>query len=132
VAPGLTEMRVGSTANIVAVQAVNALRLSRVSLTLTYNPAALRVRSVQQGGFMGSAGSAVAFTEDHNTPGRIDMVIMRTGDTTGAAGSGLLASILFDAVGAGPGNVAITGAGTVPGGEPQTLQFAPVPAMTVR
>jgi hypothetical protein len=103
-----------------------------VTLTLTYNPAALRVRSVQQGGFMASAGSAVAFTEDHNIPGRIDIVMMRTGDTTGAAGGGLLASILFDAIGAGAGNVTITGTATVPGGAPQTLQFAPVPPMTVR
>jgi general secretion pathway protein D len=129
---GVTDMRVGSTANILAVNAANATRLSSVALTITYNPAALRVRSVQQGSFMSSAGSAVAFSEDHNTAGKIDIIILRTGDTTGAAGGGLLASILFDAIGAGAGNVAITGNATVPGGAPQTLQFAAVPAMTVR
>jgi general secretion pathway protein D len=132
VAPSTTDMRAGTTGYTVALQAANASRLSSVSLTLTYNPAALRVRSVQQGFFMSSSGSAVAFTEDHNTPGRIDLVIMRTGDTTGAAGNGLLGSILFDAVGAGAGNLTITGTATVPGGGAQALQFAPVPPVTVR
>jgi hypothetical protein len=132
VAPSSTDLRVGSSGYSVALQAVNASRLSSVSLTMTYNPAALRVRSVQQGSFMSSSGTAVAFTEDHSTPGRIDIVIMRTGDSTGAAGSGLLSSVLFDAVGAGPANINITGAATVPGGGGQTLQFAPVPAIGVR
>ena len=115
-----------------AIQVTNAARLSSVSLTLTYNPAALRVRAVQQGSFMSSAGSAVAFTEDHANPGRIDVVIMRVGDSTGASGTGLLASVLFDAVGAGAGNVVITGTATVPGGGALPLQFAPVPPVTVR
>ena len=127
-----TDLRVGNNAYTVAVNAVNASRLSSVSLTLTYNPAAVRVRGVQQGSFMGSSGNAVAFTEDHNTPGRVDLVIMRTGDTTGAAGTGLLVSLLLDAIGVGPANLAITGTATVPGGGAQTLQFAPVPAVAVR
>jgi hypothetical protein len=132
VAPSSTDLRVGTSGYSFAVQAVNASRLSSVALTMTYNPAALRVRSVQQGSFMSSSGTAVAFNEDHNTPGRIDIVIMRTGDSTGAAGNGLLSSVLFDAIGAGPANINITGAGTVPGGGTQTLQFAPVPAIGVR
>jgi general secretion pathway protein D len=133
VAPSNTDMRAGNTGYTVALQVANASRLSSVALTLTYNPAALRVRSVQQGFFMSSSGSAVAFTEDHTTtPGRIDLIIVRTGDSTGAAGNGLLGSILFDALGPGAANLTITGTATVPGGGTQTLQFAPIPPVTVR
>jgi hypothetical protein len=112
--------------------AVNASRLSSVTLTVTYNPATLRVRSIQQGSFMSTAGTAVAFQQNTNTPGRIDMVLTRTGDSTGAAGTGLLASILFDAIAAGPANLTVTGSATAPGGAPLSLQFGGVPPMTVR
>jgi hypothetical protein len=125
-------MRVGTSGYAVPVQVVNAARLSSVSLTITYNPAALRVRSIQQGSFMSTAGTAVAFTQNSDTPGRIDIVLMRTGDVTGAAGSGLLASILFDAIGAGPANLTVTGTATMPGGGALPLQFGGVPPMTVR
>ena len=53
--------------------------------------------------FMGSRRRRGRFTEDHATPGRIDIVLMRTGDKTGAAGTGTLAALIFDAVGSGPG-----------------------------
>jgi hypothetical protein len=92
----------------------------------------LRVRSIQQGSFMSTAGTAVAFQQNANTPGRIDMVLTRTGDSTGAAGTGLLASILFDAIGAGPANLTVTGSATAPGGGALPLQFGGVPPMTVR
>lgn len=131
-APSGTEFRVGSNGYPVAIQVTNASRLSSVSLTVTYNPAALRVRAVQQGTFMSSSGSAVAFTQDTNTPGRVDIVIMRTGDQTGAFGTGVLASLLFDAVGAGPANLVITGTATVPGGGPLALQFSPGQPVIVR
>jgi general secretion pathway protein D len=130
--PGATEFRVGSNGYPVVISAANASRLSSLSLTLTYNPAALRVRSVQQGTFMSSAGTAVAFTEDHANPGRVDVVMMRTGDSTGASGSGLLSSIIFDAIGPGPANLVITGTATAPGGGALPLQFAPAPSVIVR
>ena len=124
--------RVGTTAYQVPISVVNASRLSSVTLTVTYNPAALRVRSIQQGSFMSTAGTAVAFQQNANTPGRIDMVLTRTGDATGASGTGLLVSILFDAIGAGPANLTVTGSATAPGGGALPLQFGGVPPMTVR
>ena len=132
ITPSTTDMRAGTSGYAIPVQVVNAARLSSVSLTMTYNPAALRVRSIQQGSFMSTAGTAVAFTQNSETPGRIDIVLMRTGDVTGAAGSGLLASVLFDAIAAGPANVTITGTATIPGGGALPLQFGGVPPMTVR
>jgi hypothetical protein len=102
-------------------------------LTLTFNPAALRVRAVQEGSFMRAGGAQAAFTQmvDAAT-GRIDIAIVRTGDATGVAGTGLLAAVLFDSVAAGAGNLSITGTATAPDGTPASLQITPVPAVTVR
>ena len=131
--PSATEFRVGSTTPYaVPVNVANATRLSSVSLTLTYNQAAVRPIATQEGKFLSSAGGAVAFTSDIATPGRVDIVIMRTGDTTGATGTGLLASVLFQAVAPGPANFVVTGTATLPNGAPLPLQFAPVQPVTVR
>jgi hypothetical protein len=117
----------------VALSATNASRLSGLSLTLTFNPAALRVRAVQEGSFMRAGGAQATFTQmvDAST-GRVDIAIVRTGDATGVAGTGLLSAIVFDAVGGGAANFALTGTATAPGGTPASLQFAPVPPVTVR
>ena len=72
-----------------------------LSLSITYNPAVLRVRSVQEGTFMRQGGIAATFTSQPDPGGRVDIVITRPGDQTGAVGTGLLAAILFEPVGAG-------------------------------
>jgi hypothetical protein len=102
-------------------------------LTITFNPAALRVRAVQEGSFMRAGGVQATFTQmvDAAT-GRIDIAIIRTGDSTGVAGTGLLSAILFDAVAGGAANLSVTGTATAPGGSPASLQVAPVPAVMVR
>jgi hypothetical protein len=64
--------------------------------------------------------------------GRVDIAIVRTGDSTGVAGTGLLAAVLFDAVGPGPANFTVTGTGAAPGGAGLGLQFGPVSLVTVR
>jgi hypothetical protein len=130
--PPTAEFKVGSNALTMPINITNASRMSSVTLTVTYNPTALRVRSVQQGSFMSTAGSAVAFTEDHATPGRVDIVIMRTADNTGAAGTGMLAALLFDAIGTGPANLSITGSASAPGGIAIPVQFAPVNTVVVK
>jgi hypothetical protein len=82
---------------------------------------------------MRTGGVAAAFTQQVDaTAGRVDIAIVRSGDTTGVAGTGLLAAILFDAVGGGPANLAITASATGPRGTLVPLQFAPVPVVTVR
>jgi hypothetical protein len=48
------------------------------------------------------------------------------------AGTGLLAAIVFDAVGGGPANLTVTGAAGGPRGTPVTLQFGQVAPVTVR
>ena len=122
--PGAT-FRVGAGPYTIPISIVNVLRLSTVSLTLTFDPALLRVRSVQEGSFMRSAGANAAFAQQI-APGRVDITITRAGDATGASGTGLLAAVLLDAI--APGNVTLTlsGAGSGPGGTAMGLQFRPV------
>jgi type II secretory pathway component GspD/PulD (secretin) len=133
VTPPGGDFRVGGGPYTVAISATNASRLSGLSLTLTFNPAALRVRAVQEGSFMRAGGAQATFTQmvDAAT-GRIDIAIVRTGDATGVAGTGLLAAVVFDAVGGGAASLSITGTATAPGGTPGSLQLTPVPAVTVR
>ena len=131
VTPPGTEFRVGGGPYTVPVSITGASRVSSVTLTITFNPAALRVRAVQEGSFMRQGGTATFTQQVDSTAGRVDIAITRTADATGVSGAGLLAAILFDAVAAGPGNIAGTGMATAPGGAPVPLQFAPV-AVTVR
>jgi hypothetical protein len=110
-----------------------ASRLSTVSLTVTYNAAVLRVRTVQEGSFMRTGGANASFTQQADpNGGRIDIAILRTADTTGVAGTGVLAALIFDAVAPGAANITITGSATAPGGAPLQLQFLTPPPVTVR
>lgn len=130
--PG-TDFRVGAGPYTVPISIMGASQVSNVSLTLTFNPAVLRVRSVQEGSFMRAGGVAASFTQQvDGAGGRVDIAIVRSGDATGVAGTGLLGAVLFDAVGGGPANLSITGAASGPRGTPVQLQFATPPAVTVR
>jgi general secretion pathway protein D len=129
--PNATELRAGTDGLLVPVTA-DVSRLSRVSVTVTYNPAVLRVRTVQQGSFLAVGGGAVTFTEDHDTPGRIDIVMMRTADQTGAAGVGQLAAILFETIAAGQANLNITGTAADPKGAALPVEFVQAPPVTAR
>jgi hypothetical protein len=108
----------------VPVSIVGASQISSVTLTITFNPSALRVRAVQEGSFMRTGGVAATFTQQvDSATGRVDIAIVRTGDQTGVAGTGLLSAIVFDAIGGGQANLAITGAATDSRGMPLPLQF---------
>ena len=133
VTPPGTDFRVGGGPYTVAISATNAARLSSVSITLTFNPAAVRVRNVQEGSFMRAGGVTATFNQqvDANA-GRLDIVIVRNSDATGVAGTGLLGAILFDAVGAGAANFNVTGSASAPGGASLPVQVSTVPAVTVR
>jgi type II secretory pathway component GspD/PulD (secretin) len=117
----------------VPVSIVGASQISSVTLTITFNPSTLRVRAVQEGSFMRTGGVAATFTQQvDSATGRIDIAIVRTGDSTGVAGTGLLSAIVFDAVGGGPANLALTGAATDARGTPVPLQFGLVTPVVVR
>jgi general secretion pathway protein D len=131
-APG-NDFRVGAGPYTVPIAMTGASRVSNVSLTVTFNPAVLRVRTVQEGSFMRSGGANATFTQQADPAGgRIDIAILRSADTTGVAGTGVLAALIFDAIGPGPANLSVTGTATAPGGAPLPLTFGPPPSVTVR
>jgi hypothetical protein len=116
----------------VPVSINNAQRVSTLTLTITYNPSVLRVRNVQDGTFMRQGGVATNVTPRIDAVnGRVDIVITRTGDKTGATGAGLLGALLFDAVGTGSSNIQASGVASTPEGGAVPLQFSPV-TVTVR
>ena len=126
------EMRLASGPYTVPLSINNALRVSVITLTVTYNPAVLRVRTVQDGLFMRQGGVTAAFTPKPDAAaGRVDIAIARTGDQTGASGAGLLAALLFDAIAPGTTAITVTGVANGPDGAPVQLTFAPV-TVTVR
>jgi hypothetical protein len=119
-------MRVGAGPYTVPVSIVGASRLSTISISISYNPGVLRVRSVQEGTFMRQGSITPAFTQQVDAAGgRIDIAITRPNDLTGAIGSGLLAAVLFEPVAAGQAALTVTGVGSVVGGGSAALQFAP-------
>jgi type II secretory pathway component GspD/PulD (secretin) len=132
VTPPGSEFRVGGGPYTVPISITNASRVSTVSITLTYNPAVLRVRSVQEGSFMRTGGVNAAFTQQvDSAAGRVDIAITRTGDSTGASGAGLLAAVLFDAAAPGAADITATATAGGPGGGAVPVVVPPV-AVTVR
>ncbi len=127
-----SEMRLGSGPYTVPISIAGASRLSTLTLSLTYNPAIIRVRSVQEGTFMRQGGAAPAFSSQvDEKSGRVDIVITRPGDQTGASASGLLAALLVEPVAVGTGSLTVTGSASVPGGGSAPVLFLPV-GVTVR
>jgi type II secretory pathway component GspD/PulD (secretin) len=116
------EFRVGAGPYTVPISIVGVSRLSVLSLTVTFNPAVVRVRSVQEGSFLRQGGVPVAFTQQVDAAaGRLDISMTRTGDMTGASGAGLLAAVLFEPVAPGTATLALSGVATSPQGQPVGL-----------
>ena len=126
------EFRTAGGPYTVPLAVANASRLSMITLTVTFNPAVLRVRNVQEGTFMRQGGVTANFTPRIDVAtGRVDIAVARSGDQAGASGSGLLAALLFDAVGPGNSLIQVSGVASNPEGGALPLQFAPV-SVTVR
>ena len=125
-------MRLGSGPYTVPIAISNAARVSTLTISLSYNPAIIRVRSVQEGTFMSQGGVTAAFSSQvDEKSGRVDIVITRPGDQTGASTGGLLAALLVEPVAAGTGSLSLSGSASVPGGGAAPLQFSPA-GVTVR
>jgi hypothetical protein len=121
------EFRVGGGPYTVPISINNASRLSAITVTVSYNPAILRVRSVTEGTFMRQGGITAPFTPRIDAGnGRVDIAIARTGDQTGASGAGLLGALLFDALSPGTSAISVTGIASGPDGAPIALTFSPV------
>ena len=132
VTPAGTTFQVAGGPYTTPISINNATRISVITLTVNYNPAVLRVRTVQDGTFMRQGGVTATFTPRIDAAaGRVDIAISRTGDQTGASGSGLLAALLFDAVAPGSSQIAVTSVANTPDGAPVPVTSAPV-TVTVR
>ena len=128
--PG-TDFRVGGGPYLVPIAISGASRLSTISLSITYNPAVLKVRTVQEGSLMRQGGQATFTQKIDAASGRVDIVVVRPGDVLGVSGTGVVGAILFDAVAPGGSPIGLSGVGTVVGNGPAALQFKPV-AVTVK
>lgn len=125
VPPG-SEWQVGGQPYTMPLTVTNATNMQSVTLSVTYNPAVLRATVVNEGTVMRGDGAATSFSPliDPAT-GRIDLVITRPGDKVGATGNGLLASIVFEAVGPGQSQIALAGVAMSATGQQVPLQFTP-------
>jgi general secretion pathway protein D len=120
------EFRIAGGPYTVPLSVANASRLSTLTVTVTFNPAVLRVRSVQEGTFMRQGGVTAMFTPRIDAAtGRVDIAVTRSGDRAGASGAGLIGALLFDAVGPGNSLIQISGVASTPEGAAMPLQFTP-------
>lgn len=127
ISPPSTTFRVGGGPYTVPLSISGATRIVTITLTVTFDPAILKVRTVSEGSFMRTGGATASFTQQvSGSGGRIDVTISRGGDGIGASGTGLLAVLLFDAVAPGAATITMSGTATGPGGTAMGLQFRPV------
>jgi general secretion pathway protein D len=120
------DVRVAAGPYMVPIYVSSVSRASTVTLTVTYNPAVLRMRTVQEGSFLRQGATNVVFTPNTDAAtGRVDLAFVRTGDQVGASGSGLLAALQFDAVGSGTSQLTISGVLANPTGGTIPVQFVP-------
>jgi hypothetical protein len=106
--------------------------VSVITLTFTYNPAVLKVRTVSDGTFMRQGGVTATFTPRiDSVAGRVEIAVARASDQTGASGTGLLGALLFDAVAPGSTTIGVAGVANAPDGSPLQMTFSPV-TITVR
>lgn len=132
ITPTDREFRIAGGPYLTPISINNASRVSTMSLTITYDPAVVRVRNVQEGSFMRQGAVTASFTPKIDAvAGRVDITVARTGDQVGASGGGLIASLYMDAVAPGTSMVQVSGVATAPDGTPIQLQFSPV-TVTVR
>jgi len=106
--PG-TEFQVGGGPYSVPLRITNVSQLGTITMTVTYDPKLLRASQVNQGSFMQGGGVTPTFAPKIDAAtGRIDIVISRGADRTGATGTGLLAAVVFDAIAPGQTKIAVT------------------------
>jgi general secretion pathway protein D len=132
VTPPGPEMRLGGGPYTVPISVNNVPRVSTLSLTVTYNPTLLRVRTVQEGSFMRQGGVTASFSQQIDpVAGRVDITVVRSQDVVGASGTGLVAALVVEPVAAGSTSFGAAGTATAPGGAPIAVTTTPA-AVTVK
>ena len=126
VMPPGPDFTVGSGPYTVPISITGASQLATLSLRLTFDPKVLRVSTIQEGSFMSQGRADVTFAQEVDlSNGQIDLALTRLRDATGAAGSGLVAAVVFEAVARGSATLSPSGLGLTPGGAPVAFDFQP-------
>jgi general secretion pathway protein D len=126
------QMQVGSGPYTLPIQISDANQLGSITLSISYNPAVLKARTVTEGAFLRQGGIATTYTPKiDEAAGRVEITIARPAGVTGISGTGLIGSLVFDAVSAGQANMSITGTATTATGQIMAMQIVP-PQIIVR
>lgn len=121
------QMQAGAGPYTIPIQISDATQLGSVLVTLTYNPAVLRARTVTEGPFLKNGGLPTTFTPRiDEAAGRIEILIGRPAGAAGVSGAGILGAIMFDAVAAGQGNVTVSVAALSPTAQALPMTVAPI------
>jgi type II secretory pathway component GspD/PulD (secretin) len=132
ITPPGPELRLGGGPYTVPISVTNVPRVSTLSVTVTFNPAVVRVRAVQEGSFMKQGGVTAAFSQQIDpVAGRVDITVVRSQDVVGASGTGLVAALVVEPVAAGSTSFGAAGTATAPGGAPVAVVTTPA-AVTVK
>lgn len=94
-------VRVGERVAI-DVHVADARGIKGVPFHLRYDARVLAFRAAEEGGFLASAGRDTAFLASLLDAGRIAVGASLLGPGEGASGSGLIATLVFEAIGVGP------------------------------
>jgi len=104
----------------------NAPQIVSISLSVTYDPAIIKVQSATPGSFMNQGGVAPTFVPRIDAAaGRVDLVWSRPASQAGAGNSGLLGALAFTTAAAGTANVTVSGVATGVNGQSIALDFSP-------
>jgi general secretion pathway protein D len=127
------DLQLGGPPYTVPVTVTGVSQLGAITLTISYDPKVLKATSASPGTFMQQGGITPAFVPKiDEATGRIDIAVSRGGTAPGAAGTGLLAGIVFQTVGAGTTRISITGTALTPDGKAIPLQLPPAASVIVK
>ena len=120
-------MQAGQGPYTAPIQISGVTQWGSVRVTISYNPAVLKARTVTQGSFMTNGGVSTTFTPQINeAAGRIDILIGRPAGAPGVSGAGLLGAVVFDAVAAGSANLVMNVTALTPTAQPIATQVTPL------
>ena len=108
------------------LEILNATNVQSVPFQVRFHPKLLKLVNVVQGNFLSKDDKAVALSQSIDAEaGAANLSISRPPDAPGVSGSGALATLTFQALGAGTATVEVVrGSARGPGNETQALPAA--------
>jgi len=107
------------------LQLENVTDLSSAPIRLKFNPAIVKLTSIQAGSLLSGDGQKIQFSENTaNDTGEATVTLSRTPGSGGVSGSGTLLTLTFQAIGRGSTAVTVTDAAL------KNMQMQPITAGT--